>query len=173
MWNLAKVIWVVTDSLNYKWCQVALYTSHPVKVRSLFPHEFAWIHFLTSNNSFSSIFFFFFFFLRLSVQHMEVPKLEVKSELQLTGYTTATAVGDPSHVCDLYHNVWQRWVLNPLSKARSWTHILMDTTRVCFCWATMGTLQQHFWDIDASAKDVSIIHNVFNCALEGPLPSLQ
>ena len=30
--------------------------------------------------------------------------------------------------------------LNPLSEARDWSCILMDTSQVCFCWATMGTL---------------------------------
>ena len=33
-------------------------------------------------------------------------------------YTTATAMQDPSHVCDLYHSSWQHQTLNPLSEAR-------------------------------------------------------
>ena len=52
---------------------------------------------------------------------------EVKSELQLPAFATATATQDPSQVCDLNHSSWQRWILNPLSKARDLTHILMDT----------------------------------------------
>ena len=60
-------------------------------------------------------------------QHMEVPKAEVKSELQLPACITATASLDPSHVCDLHHSLWQRQILNPLSEARDGTHILMDT----------------------------------------------
>ena len=32
---------------------------------------------------------------------MEVPRLEVKSELQLAAYTTATAMPDPSRICEL------------------------------------------------------------------------
>ena len=35
------------------------------------------------------------------MQHMEVPRLGVKSELQLLAYTTATATLDPSRICDL------------------------------------------------------------------------
>ena len=63
---------------------------------------------------------------------MEVLKLKVKLELQLLAYTTATATPDPSCVCDLHHSSLQRWTLNPLNKARDQTHVLMDTSRVCF-----------------------------------------
>ena len=27
-------------------------------------------------------------------------------------YITATATPDPNHVCDLYHTLWQHWILN-------------------------------------------------------------
>ena len=37
--------------------------------------------------------FYFFVFLGLHMQHTEVPRLGVKSELQLLVYTTATATG--------------------------------------------------------------------------------
>ena len=49
---------------------------------------------------------------------MEVPRLGVKSELQLLAYGTATAMLDLSCICDLHHNLWQPQILNPLSKAR-------------------------------------------------------
>ena len=42
-------------------------------------------------------------------------------------YTTATATQDLSHICDLYRNLGQQGILNPLSEARDQTHILMDT----------------------------------------------
>ena len=51
--------------------------------------------------------------------HMEVPRLGVESQLQLPASTTATAVPDLSHICDLHHSSWQCWILNPLSKARA------------------------------------------------------
>ena len=44
---------------------------------------------------------------------MEVPSLRVKSELQLPAYTTAHS-----------------WILNPPSKARDQTGVLMDTSLV-------------------------------------------
>ena len=82
-------------------------------------------------------FFFFFFYLGLQVQHMEVPRLGVELELQLPAHTTATATHDWSHTCDLHHSSWQCRILNPLSESRDQTCIFLDTSRVCFHWATM------------------------------------
>ena len=75
---------------------------------------------------------------------MEVPRLGVELELQLLAYTTATATWDLSSVCDLHHSSWQCQILNPLSKARDQTSILMDPSRICFCCTTMGTPQALF-----------------------------
>ena len=61
---------------------------------------------------------------------MEVPRLGIESELQLPAYTTATATQYLSHVCDLHHSSQQCQILNPLSKARDQTRVLMDTSRV-------------------------------------------
>ena len=60
---------------------------------------------------------------------MEVPRLEVKSELQLPADATATAM----------RQIWAAsvtfvaacgigWILNPLSKAKEQTGILMDAS---------------------------------------------
>ena len=54
-------------------------------------------------------------------------------EAAAAGYTTATAAQDPSHVCYLHHSSWQCWIVNPLSRARDHTHILMDTGQVHYC----------------------------------------
>ena len=70
---------------------------------------------------------------------MEVPRLGVKSELQLLVYTTATARCDLSCVCDLHHSSRQHQVLNPLIEARDGTHILTDTSLVRYHGATVGT----------------------------------
>ena len=50
----------------------------------------------------------------------------------------------------LHHSSQQHWILNPLSKARDWTCILLDTSWVHYCWATMGTPEQIF-NVDKNA----------------------
>ena len=75
-------------------------------------------------------FFFFFFFSGPHLRHMEIPRQRVQSELTPPAYTTATASQDASSVCDLHHSSVQRWILNPLSKARDQAHILMDPSRI-------------------------------------------
>ena len=54
---------------------------------------------------------------------MEVPRLGIESELHLLAYTTATAVWDPSCICDLQHSSWQLGTPYPLSEARDRTHV--------------------------------------------------
>ena len=52
-------------------------------------------------------------------------------------HTIPTAIATPtpnlSHVFDLHYNSLQRWILNPMSKARDQTFVLMDTSQVCYC----------------------------------------
>ena len=55
---------------------------------------------------------------RATHRHMEVPRLGVESELQLPTYATATAMQDPSPICDLHHSSRQRHILNPLVETR-------------------------------------------------------
>ena len=64
-------------------------------------------------------------FLCLHSGHMEVPRLGVKSELQLPAYTTATTTPDPSSICKLCHSSQPCHILN-LSKARDQTCIFID-----------------------------------------------
>ena len=70
---------------------------------------------------------YYFFFLRPHLQHMEVPRLGMKLEVQLQTYTTAIATLDLSHICDLCCSLWQHQILNPLSEARDQACIFMDT----------------------------------------------
>ena len=84
-------------------------------------------------------FFFFCFFYGPQSWHMEVPRLEVQQELQLPAYATATATPDLSHICKLYHSSRHCRIPDPPSEARDQTHILIDTSWIHFCCATMGT----------------------------------
>ena len=67
---------------------------------------------------------FFFVFLGLHLWHMEVPSLEVESELQLLAYTTVTAMLDPSRSLNLPQLVTMmdplnHWVRRPGVKPAS------------------------------------------------------
>ena len=79
---------------------------------------------------------------------MEVPRLEVESELQLPTYATAAALWDLSHVFNLHHSSWQLQILNPLSEARDQTSNLMVPCWIRFRCATTGTLRSLYgvWD---------------------------
>ena len=87
-------------------------------------------------------FFLFFFFCFLGPHLQEVPRLGVHW----------------SCICDLHHNSWQHQILNPLSKARVQTHILMDTSQVyillshngnsCFVWTYTNYLLKKISNLD-------------------------
>ena len=74
--------------------------------------------------------FVFLPFLGLLLWHMEVPRLGVQLELQPPAYARATAMQDPSHVCDLHHSSQQCQIVNPLSKGRDQTHNLMVPSQI-------------------------------------------
>ena len=58
------------------------------------------------------------FFFRATPTTYGISQAGVQSELQLQAYTTATATGDSSQVCDLHHRSWQCQIFNPLIEAR-------------------------------------------------------
>ena len=73
---------------------------------------------------------FIFCFIGLLLWSVDVPRLGVKSKLQLLAYATATAIQNSNRICDLNHISWQSWILNAVSKARDWTYSLMETSQV-------------------------------------------
>ena len=87
--------------------------------------------------SFLSLFFFFCFL----GPHLQVPRLGVKLELQLSAYTTATATQELSHICDPHHSSPKCRILNPLSEAS-------DQERPTSSWILVGFItaepQQEF-----------------------------
>ena len=86
----------------------------------------------------------FFFSLGLHLWHMEVPRQGVESELRLLVYAIATAMQDPSCICNLHHSSRQCQILNPLSEARDGTHNIMVPSQIHFHRATMGTPEFFF-----------------------------
>ena len=69
---------------------------------------------------------------------------KVQLELQLLAHTTAKATPALSHICNLHHSSWQCWILNPLSKARDQTRILVNTSQIHFCFVAVRTPNFHF-----------------------------
>ena len=86
----------------------------------------------------------FFFFLRPHLWHMEVPRLgaEPELQLQLPVYITATAMLDPSCICNLHHSSRQSQILNPLSNVRDQNCILTETTSVSYPAESQWELQE-------------------------------
>ena len=80
---------------------------------------------------------FFLVFLGSCSWHMEVPRLQVESELYPPA--TATVTADLSRICHLHRSSQQHQILNPLSRAGDRTCILMDASLVLYCCATTGT----------------------------------
>ena len=107
---------------------------------------------------------FFFFLFRLNLQHKEVPRLGVKLEPKLLAYATATAMQDPSHICDLHNSSEQCQIPDPLSKTRDQTLILMDTSWIHFCSTTMGTSDGQILYLLDTAPVPTI--EPFNCSVQ-------
>ena len=91
---------------------------------------------------------------------MEVPRLWVESELQLPAYATATVTQDPSRICDLLYSSRQHRIHNPLNKARDRIHILLDTGRVRFPWATTETPDLIILNVELSSYLEAVYYGI-------------
>ena len=69
----------------------------------------------------------FFFFLQPHLWYMEVSKLGVEWELQLSAYATAIAMCNLNCICDLCCGLQKCQILNTLREDRDPTCIFMDT----------------------------------------------
>ena len=84
--------------------------------------------------------FFFFLLFRASLMAYGGPQARGRIGTVATGlHTTATAMQDSSLVCDLHHTSRQCRIPNPLSKARDGTRNLVNTSRIHFYCASVGT----------------------------------
>ena len=109
-------------------------------------------------------FFFFLFFLGPHLQHMEVPRLGVESELLLLAYTTATAMRDLSCVCNLHHSSSQCQIFNPLRKARDWNCGLKDASWTTEAWRELLTFYLFVVDVQFDSivfKEETVLGWVF------------
>ena len=146
---LQQLVWQTTqadcciNSLRLKGCNIIEKVMSP-SCNSFLAHDLCSTLSVQFNLPLGGLFFFFFFFLVYlgpHLQHMEVPKLGVESELQLPAFNTATGMSDLSHVCDLHHSSRQYQIPNPLSEVRNQTYILMDTSQNCFLLSHDGSSQ--------------------------------
>ena len=101
--------------------------------------KWTWIDFIFCPRTILFCLFVCFVFFSTELTACGDIQARVKWELQLLVYTTATAMQDPSRVCDLLHSSWQHQILNPPSKARDRTCVLMDASQIRFPWTTTGT----------------------------------
>ena len=102
--------------------------------------------------------FFFFGFLGLSLRHMEVPRLGVESGRAMWGSEPHLR---PTPQFTATHN--QSWVPDPLSKARDWTCIIVDTSRIPFHYAKAGTPStlMSWWSFrNSTCKRITILCRV-------------
>ena len=75
---------------------------------------------------------FFFFFLLFWGTRATHGSSQARGQIGAVApaHATATAMPDPSRVCNLQHRSQQHRILNPLSEARDQTLILMDPSQV-------------------------------------------
>ena len=87
----------------------------------------------------SSSFFYFFCLFRATPAAYGGSQARGWIGAVATGLHHTEIIQDLSHVCDLHHSSWQCQIHDPLSEARTWTCILMDTSQIHFRWAMKGT----------------------------------
>ena len=140
-WNYSlTVVWKyirIIMSMLFPWAlQIIRYfvlDNLQTKAKLTIVHEHGNILNLKSN------FFFFFFFLIFRATPTAHGGSQASPELWLPASTTATAVWDPSNICNLHHSSRQRQILNPLREYRDGTHNLLVPSGIRFCCATTGT----------------------------------
>ena len=102
------------------------------------------IHFL----KFWILFNFIYFFLLFRVVPSEYGNSQAGSQIGATAaslHHSHSNVGSEPHLGTKHHSSQQRRTPDPLSKARDRTHILVHTSRICFCYDTKGIPKIHFF----------------------------
>ena len=91
-------------------------------------------------NNCSVLVFFFFFFFSATPTAYGSSQGRGRIGAQLPAYTTATAMSDRIHICDLCQLLATMPQLGLLREARDWTASSWILVRFLTCWATMRTL---------------------------------
>ena len=117
-------------------------------LNTLYIYTYTHIHSLVYTNYYL-ILFKFFIFLLFRATHAAYRGSQARGPIGAVAarlHHRATAMQDPSHVCDQHHSSWQchhsSWqpqLLNLLSRARDRTHNLTVPSQIRFCCTTTGT----------------------------------
>ena len=121
----------------------------PYIISTSTPHVF----FLLFFSFFFSFLFIFYLFIYLFLLFRAAPVAYGSSQARARiGAIVASLrhgrCNEGSKLClQPHHSSLQCCILNPLSRAMDWTRVLMDISRVCFHWGTMGTPTHAFFNI--------------------------
>ena len=122
----------LTETLPKKPGRLVQLTTWPMAPEgALYTSGFWHFHF-NRNNLSSSCHFSFFHLFRAVPLAYGGSQARGQIRAKAPAYATATAMPYLSCICDLHHSSWQRHILNPLSKARDQTCVLMDTSQIHF-----------------------------------------
>ena len=121
----------------------------------VFVISFLRIFFLTASRYVLIVMLFLFIYLLFRAAPMAYGRSQAAGRiraLQPRAYTTATATRDASHIFSLYYSSRQCQVPNPLSEVRGQTRVLMDTSWIRFCCATVETPRLFLLQLDYSSS---------------------
>ena len=90
---------------------------------------------------YSTICYTFFFFCFFMAIPREKAGSQARSQMKAVAADLhhTTAKSDLSQVCKQHYSSWQCQILNPLSKAKDWTCVLMDPSQIHFHSTMTGT----------------------------------
>ena len=74
-------------------------------------------------------------------QSLVVNFVVFRREVELQSFYSAILI--PTCACNLHHSSQRCQIPKPLTEARDWTHIFLDTSQVRYCWAMMGTPEKY------------------------------
>jgi len=85
--------------------------------------------------------FFFFFFCLFRATPVAYGSSQARGQIGATAASHSHSHNNPWSEQHLWPitQLMATWILNPVNEARDQTHVLMDPSWFCYCWATTGT----------------------------------